>query len=65
VIVLEPSSKFVHHLVEYSSAAGVGAGSDMVDIFIETVTAGTVIGDSGFPFREEAIDPTATGDVLG
>jgi hypothetical protein len=51
-------------LVEDSGAASIGAGSDVVDVFIETVKAGTVIGDSGFPFREKTIDPTASGDVL-
>jgi hypothetical protein len=64
VVVLEPTSKLVHHLVEDSSAASIGAGSDVVDVFIETMTAGTVISDSGLPFREETIDPTASGDVF-
>jgi hypothetical protein len=52
-------------LVEDSGTASICAGSDVVNVLIEMVTAGTVISYSGFPLGEETIDTAASRYVLG
>jgi hypothetical protein len=65
VIVLKPPTKLIHHLVEDSGTACICAGSDVVNILIETATAGTVISYARLPFGEKTIDTAASGYMLG